>query len=255
MNIHILGCSGGIGHGLHTTALRVGEDTLIDCGTGVGELPLSELLKIRHVFLTHSHLDHIAGLPLLLDTIYDQLMDKPLTVYCQPETHDILMQHIFNWSVWPNFFVLPNKENPVVEFSAMSPGESVTLSENTHTMIKVEHTVPAVGYLVKNDKTGFAFSGDTANAPALWSAMNTAEHIELLIVECAFSDERAEIANQAKHFSPKTLSAALEELTINPQICISHLQPGKEEQIMSELKKAMPHRSLRSIRSGEILTL
>lgn len=255
MEIHILGCSGGIGHGLHTTALRVGEDTLIDCGTGVGELPLDDLLKIRHVFITHSHLDHIAGLPLLLDTIYDQLIDHPLTVYCQSETYDVLMQHVFNWTIWPNFFALPNQDRPVARFTAMSPGDSIRLGENVHTMIEVEHTVPAVGYLIEDDKTGFAFSGDTAFAPKLWEAVNNADNIEMLIVECAFSDDRAEIANQAKHFSPKTLSAALEKLSINPKICVSHLQPGKEDQIMSELQKAMPHRSIRSISNGEILSL
>lgn len=255
MDIHILGCSGGIGYGLHTTALRVGEDTLVDCGTGVGALPLEELLKIRHVFITHSHLDHIAGLPLLLDTIYDHLIDNPLTIHCQVETYDVLMQHVFNWAIWPNFFALPSTQNPVVVFAAMSPGESITIGENTHTMVKVEHTVPAVGYLVQNSKTGFAFSGDTAHAPKLWEAVNTAENIEILIVECAFADDRAEIANQAKHFSPKALALALDELSVDLQICVSHLQPGKEEQIMSELQKAMPHRSIRSISNGEVLSL
>jgi ribonuclease BN (tRNA processing enzyme) len=255
MDIHILGCSGGIGRGLHTTALRVGEDTLIDCGTGVGTLPLEDLLKIRHVFITHSHLDHIAGLPLLLDTIYDQLIQQPLTIHCQVETYDVLMKHVFNWTIWPNFFALPNKQTPVVKFEAMSPGKSITIGENTHTMVDVEHTVPAVGYLVQNSKTGFAFSGDTAHAPKLWEAVNTADNIEMLIVECAFANNRADIATQAKHFSPKSLSLALEELSVDLQICVSHLQPGKEEQIMSELREAMPHRSIRSISNGEVLSI
>lgn len=255
MDIHILGCSGGIGQDLHTTALRVGEDTLIDCGTGIGTLPLNELQKIRHIFITHSHLDHIAGLPMLLSTIYDELIGQPLTIHCQQETYEAMMKHIFNWSIWPNFFALPSAENAVIRFSAMSPGESLTLGENIHTMVKVEHTVPAAGYLVQNNKTGFAFSGDTAHAPELWKAINLADHIELLIVECAFAEERSEIAHQAKHFSPEVLSTALQGLTVNPQIGISHLQPGKEQLIMSELQHAMPNRSIRSIHNGEVISL
>ena len=35
------------------------EDILIDAGTGVGDLSLEELKKIDHVFVTHSHLDHV----------------------------------------------------------------------------------------------------------------------------------------------------------------------------------------------------
>lgn len=50
MKINVLGCSGGIGSGLRTTALRVDASTLLDCGTGVGDLPLEELFQIKHVF-------------------------------------------------------------------------------------------------------------------------------------------------------------------------------------------------------------
>ena len=41
--------------------------------------------QIRHVFFTHSHLDHTCGLPLLVDTIFDHLK-TPLTVYGRAET-------------------------------------------------------------------------------------------------------------------------------------------------------------------------
>ena len=73
MQVRILGCSGGIGANLRTTSLLIDNDILIDCGTGVGDLSIEEMSKIRHIFLTHSHLDHIACLPLLADTLYDQL--------------------------------------------------------------------------------------------------------------------------------------------------------------------------------------
>ena len=255
MEIKVLGCSGGIGHGLQTTALRVNKDTMLDCGTGVGDLPYEELLALRHVFLTHSHLDHIAGLPLLLDTIYDELTHTPLTVYCQKETYDALMQHIFNWQIWPDFFSLPNKIKPIVRYIPMQPGQSVNLGEQTFTMVEVEHTVPAVSYIVEDQQGSFAFSGDTASAPKLWQALNQKDKLDLLIVECAFADERAELANQAKHFSPNTLAAALENLKKDPVICVSHLQPGAEQQIMDELHQALPNRALRSISSGDILSV
>ena len=255
MDIHVLGCSGGIGQGLGTTSLRVGENTLLDCGTGVGDLPLEELFKIQHVFITHSHLDHIAGLPLLLDTIYEQLVKTPLSVYCQPDTYDALMEHIFNWKIWPNFFALPSKKNAVAKYIPLLPGENITIEDTTYTMIEVEHTVPAVAYIVQDNNAGFAFSGDTASAPKLWTALNQANNMDLLIVECAFADERAEIANQAKHFSPQSLANDLASLQHNPQICISHLQPGVEDKILAELKVAMPERKVRSISGGDILSL
>ena len=61
MRIRILGCSGGIGAGSRTSALLIDNDVLIDAGTGIGDLELDDLDSIRHVFLTHAHLDHVAG--------------------------------------------------------------------------------------------------------------------------------------------------------------------------------------------------
>lgn len=56
MKLRILGCSGGIGgEHLRTTSLLVDDDVLIDAGTGVGDLPIADLARIDHVFLTHTH--------------------------------------------------------------------------------------------------------------------------------------------------------------------------------------------------------
>ena len=255
MKISILGCSGGIGAGLKTTSLKINTDILLDCGTGVGDMSLEELCKIRHVFLTHSHLDHIAGLPLLLDSIYDHLINEPLTLYCQQATYEVLMEHIFNWKVWPNFFCIPNEQNPVIRFQPLVPGNSVTIHNTSITMIEVLHTVPAVAYILQSQNKAFAFTGDTARAPKLWNALNQLKHFDVLIVECSFAEHREDIAQMAMHFSPKSLADALDELEHDPLICISHMQPGQEELIMTELQAAMPQRKLKSISSGDIISL
>tara|TARA_R110002096_G_scaffold63393_1_gene155554 strand:+ start:56 stop:553 length:498 start_codon:yes stop_codon:yes gene_type:complete len=165
------------------------------------------------------------------------------------------MEHIFNWKIWPNFFSLPSDEKPVVRFVPMHPEQIITIDGKSFTMIEVEHTVPAVSYVVQDAKSSFAFSGDTASAPKLWQALNQQSEVDLLIVECAFADERSEIANQAKHFSPTSLARELEVLEHHPQICVSHLQPGEEEKIIQELRAVMPQRNIRSICSGDTLFL
>src|SRR5688500_19213870 len=60
MRVTVLGCSGGIAADLRTTCLMVDDDILIDVGTGAGDLTVREMLQIESVFLTHSHLDHVA---------------------------------------------------------------------------------------------------------------------------------------------------------------------------------------------------
>ena len=90
MKLKVLGCSGGLGGAQgRTTAFLADDDILIDGGTGVGDLELDELVRIDHVFITHAHLDHIAAIPLLIDSV-GELRNAPITVHASPETLRIL---------------------------------------------------------------------------------------------------------------------------------------------------------------------
>ena len=110
MHIRILGCSGGIGAGSRTSAMLIDDDVLLDAGTGIGDLALDDLHSIRHVFLTHAHLDHIAGLPMLIDSIFTEEVDTPVTVYGRTETLKAIQDHLFNWVIWPDFADLPTQK-------------------------------------------------------------------------------------------------------------------------------------------------
>ena len=119
MRIRVLGCSGGIGADARTTAILIDNDVLIDAGTGIGDLDLEDLDTIRHVFLTHAHLDHIAGLPLLADRIFDENFTTPLTVYAREETLAALQAHLFNGVIWPDFAQLPSEDNAMLRYHVL----------------------------------------------------------------------------------------------------------------------------------------
>ena len=80
MKVRVLGCSGAIARDCRTTSFLIDDDVLVDAGTGVGDLSLAEMAAIGHVFLTHSHLDHVAALPLMIDSIASQLT-RPVRIY------------------------------------------------------------------------------------------------------------------------------------------------------------------------------
>ena len=180
MQIRVLGCSGGIGLGLATTSFLVDNDILIDAGTGVASLTIEEMRPIRHVFLTHSHLDHIAELPLLADTLFDELVARPIIVHAQQQTVGALQQHIFNGRIWPDFTVLPNRENAVLKLSAIDARSVTVIGERSIGMIAVNHTVPAVAYRVESGGKSFVFSGDTTTNDDLWDALNGYQGLDLL---------------------------------------------------------------------------
>ncbi len=254
MKLRVLGCSGGIGSALRTTSFLLDDDILIDAGTGVGDLCLEELRDIRHIFLTHSHLDHIAGLPLLVDTLLG-FADQPLTVYGLPETLNIIQTHIFNWKIWPDFAELPDKKQPSMQYQSLDIGSELKIGGRTITMLPASHTVPAAGYCMTSESGSIAFSGDTSTNDSLWRALNQIKDLKCLLVECAFANKDRYLAEKAMHYCPETLANDIAKLKISPQIVISHLKPGNEALIMQECCDAMPGLELRQLEGNETITV
>lgn len=254
MKLRVLGCSGGIGAGLRTTSFLLDDDILLDAGSGVGDLSLEEMSRIRHIFLSHSHLDHVLSIPSLVDSVFD-VCHEPILIHAQPETIDALQKHIFNGLIWPDFSRLPHPDNPVLKFVPMHPGESVEVSGRHFEMIPVNHIVPTVGYRVHNGRGAFAFSGDTTTNDTLWEALNAADKLDLLIVETAFSNEEEELCHLARHYNPRLLAADLKKLRHKPQLLLTHPKPGEEDKIFEQCLEVMWDFDLVHLTGGEVFTL
>lgn len=254
MRLRILGCSGGIGVQLRTTSIMIDNDILIDSGSGVGDLSLDEMARIRHIFLTHSHLDHIGFIPLLLDSVFDRIRE-PIVIHGLPETLKALRDHIFNWVIWPDFSRLPSPERPVVVYQEMQPGAPLVLGERTLEMVAVHHAVPAVGYRIECPGGVVAFSGDTTTNDRFWEALNARPRLDILIVETAFSDKDVEICRLSRHYCPQLLAADMEKLRHRPAVYISHNKPGDEDVIISQCRAAMPGRDVEPLLGNHVFEL
>lgn len=255
MRIRTLGCSGGIGAGSRTSAMLVDNDVLIDAGTGIGDLALEELHTIRHVFLTHAHLDHIAGLPMLADRIFDENFSVPLTVYAREETLRALQEHLFNGVIWPDFAQLPSAENPMLRYQVCSPGDTVTINHRDFYAVDVMHTVPTLGYTVQNSGGAFAVSGDTKTNETLWPVLNACDDLRVLVIEVSFPDEMASLAAESGHYCPRTLTRDLERLRHQPEIWLTGMKPGEEERILEQVIKAAPDKKIQMLSAGTILSV
>ncbi|MBL8430074.1 MAG: 3',5'-cyclic-nucleotide phosphodiesterase [Dechloromonas sp.] len=253
MKLRVLGCSGGIG-GRHqrTTSFLVDHDILIDAGTGVTELSIAELAAIDHVFLTHSHLDHIAALPMMIDSVAD-FRDKPLIVYGTKSVLDSLRQHIFNWAIWPDFSVVPSADQPFMRFQSIDVFEQVSLAGRCISALPAEHTVPAVGYRLDSGSGSVVFSGDTGPCEAFWGAVNAIPNLKHLIVECAFPNRERRLAELSRHYWPDMLAVELKKLTRPCRIYITHLKPGQIEATMEEINTCLQDFSPEMLQNNQIL--
>lgn len=254
MRIEVLGCSGGIGGDARTTCLRIDDDILIDSGTGLGELPLADLARIDHIFLTHSHLDHIACLPLLLDSVAGT-RSSPVTVHGRAETLNALRAHVFNGVIWPDFTRLPSIEAPFVVLEEYAMGSVIEIGARRFRPVEVSHTIPAVGYLVSSAGGTIALSGDTAATEGFWSAVNACTDMRYVIVETTFLDCDAELAEIAKHLCPRALAGELAKYRGGAPVLITHLMPGAESAIMEEIARHLPKATPTRLTRGQVLTL
>lgn len=251
MKLRILGCSGGIGGDLRTTSMLLDHDTLIDAGTGVGELSVSELSQIDHIFVTHSHMDHVTSIPFMADTV-GWMRDKPITVYATAETIDILQQHLFNWKLWPDFTQIPDARNPVLRYQSVVLGKTVDLGGRRITPLPANHVVPAVGYRIDSGASSLVFTGDTTTNDALWQEINRIGNLRYIIIETAFCNSEKDMAIASKHLCPSMLAEELSKLMLPAQIYITHLKPGEIELTMQEIEECAGKWDPRMLKNNQI---
>ncbi len=259
MKVRVLGCSGAIAKDCRTTSFLIDHDVLIDAGTGVGDLTLDEMKRINHVFLTHSHLDHVAALPLMVDAIASQ-RTTPIEVHALQGTIDALRTHIFNNTIWPDFSKIPTPEAPFITFHPLVLGQTLSLPGKHIEVLPAVHTVPAVGYAVTAGKGWWVFTGDTEINPALWQRINQLD-VAMLVIETAFSNREHALAKRSLHLSPQVLAHELDNIdkSKNYPIYITHTKPFETDTIMAEIQKFdqttpasknVPH-DIRWLRAGQ----
>lgn len=254
MKLRILGCSGGIGGDLRTTSMLLDSDVLIDAGTGVGDLSVAELTLIDHIFVTHSHMDHVASIPFLADTV-GWMRDKPITVYATRETLTVLREHLFNWKLWPDFSQIPDTTNPMLRYQAIEVGVPVSLGERTITALPANHVVPAIGFHVDSGKGSLVFTGDTTTNDALWPHVNAIRNLRYLIIETALSDRERELAVASKHLCPSLLAEELAKLKSSPEVFITHLKPREADLIMEEIAQRVTERRPQMLKNNHVFEL
>lgn len=247
MKVRVLGCSGAIAKDCRTTSFLIGDSILLDAGTGVGDLTLEEMAKIDHVLLTHSHLDHIAALPLMLDAV-SSLRRRPVQVHALAATIGALQAHVFNSVIWPDFSAIPSTASPFLQYRTFVTGDVLSIAGTQIEVLSAHHAVPAVGFAVQGDTGWWVFSGDTERNPAFWNRIN-ALPVACLVIETAFSNRERDLARRSMHLSPETLA---QELALIPgteryPVYITHTKPSETSLIMDEITQldctvGIPHR-------------
>jgi cAMP phosphodiesterase len=214
---------------------------------------MKEMARIEHVLLTHAHLDHIACLPLMIDTIAGN-RSKPTLTWALPGVIKIIKDHLLNDLVWPDFTVIPTPQNPFLELKPF-PAEIFELEGLEIKRLDAEHGIPACGYLIRQNGVSIAFSGDTGPDVRFWNSIKDVPDLHAVAIECSYPNREIELATISKHMHVNAvveLSACLPE---HVALIIVHRKPGREDEIAQELKALLPHRRVELPVSGDSITI
>src|SRR5438874_299990 len=99
------------------TSFLINDTIAIDAGSLGLSLGGAELANVGHVILTHSHLDHIASLPIAIAEVFPRLK-RPMRIYGTPDVLHAVQEHLLNGVIWPDFsrIKMVGSERMAVEF-------------------------------------------------------------------------------------------------------------------------------------------
>jgi cAMP phosphodiesterase len=256
MKIRVLGASGSEGPGQDPPAFLVDGFLLFDAGTISPALNQDEQYRISHVFLTHAHLDHIKGIPFLVDNFALGNHNGHLTILSGKDVISELRRSIFNDRIWPDFTKIPSVDHAVMEYRILSTRESIQVPGYEVIAVRTNHVVPSYGYILEESESGncILYTGDTGPTARIWRQMRHRK-VKALIVEVSFPDEMQELAIACGHLTPALLAKEMAKMPVLPsQILISHLKPFYRKKIEEQLS-GIGGPPLQILDTGMIITI
>lgn len=252
MQITVLGAAGGQAPGQSLTGFLIDDALLLDAGTIGAQLDLASQRKIKHVLITHAHLDHVNALPFLLDNLIGRV-PGPVIAYGLPEVLQALTENIFNNKIWPDFLALPTPEEPILKLQPITPGQAFSINGYSITPVRVNHSFAAAAYLISNHSGTVIFTGDTGPVDELWQAVGGLKKIHALFMECSFPQGQQAMAKMTKHLSTADIADEVAKTGRGEDmpVYLYHCKPEYCEEIASQAQGLNPLQ-VRMVSSGEV---
>jgi ribonuclease BN (tRNA processing enzyme) len=238
MRIKVLGSSGSEGPGHNPPAFLVDDFLLMDAGTVSLSLDRDAQCKISHIFLTHAHLDHIKGIPFLVDNMAAVDEECSLTILSGKDVITDLKKNIFNNRIWPDFSMIPTPDRPVMRYKTLSTRTRMQVRGYGVYATRVNHSVPAYGFMIEAPSgSSMVYSGDTGPTDRIWQRMR-GHKVKVLIIEVSFPDAMIDLALASGHMTPSLLKQEIEKMAHIPEkIYVTHMKPFYRTVIEDQLAK------------------
>lgn len=255
MKVRVLGCSGAEFPGHRPPSFLLDSKILFDAGSLTNVLDFKAQLKIEYIFITHPHLDHTMGIPFLADNLIFKKKLHQVNIISIPPVIRAIKKNLLDGSIWPDFTVIPNTHEGILNLIEIKSCHSIKIGKYTVTPYPVNHSVPATGYLVEDEKKRRLFyTGDTGPTNHTWEKVGGKE-IHCLLIEASFPNRMEGVAIKTGHLTPQLLKKELLKIKHPPgMIYITHMKPQYLKRIKAELRR-LKIENLRLLRGEETLTV
>ncbi len=207
----------------------------IDAGS-IGFAPLVVQQPVEHLFVSHSHIDHIASLPMFLENVYEP-NDDAVAVYASESVLECLQRDVFNDRIWPDFIGLSKKFPPFLRTRVVSSGEAIDVGGNLRvTPIAVDHVVETFGFIVEDEHTAIVIASDTAPTDLIWAEAAKRPHLSAVFLECSFPASLEWLAEEALHLTPAMYATEIRKLGRPVRNIAMHIKPGSRATVVEELE-------------------
>jgi ribonuclease BN (tRNA processing enzyme) len=223
-----------------STSYLINDSFAIDAGSLGFALGLPSQLKVKHVLLSHTHVDHIASLPVFLENTAE-FSGTRVTIHGSQAVLDGLRRHVFNGCLWPNLIdaKLPNPAGgsgqPFFHLATLESGCPLEIAGVRITPVAVDHAVPTMGFLLEEGDAAVVLSLDTGPTEELWRRANALPKVNAVFLEASFPNSMDELAKIAKHLTPRMFSAEVRKLARPSKIIAIHIKPTVFDQVVEEL--------------------
>ncbi len=248
-----LGCYGSDLEEKKCISMRLSPSIVIDAGAILSNMSKEDLLKIKHIIITHAHFDHVKDLPTLADFMLSYGANS-FTIHTTHTISEQIQHHIFNDLIWPDFTKLPNKRSPTVIFDIFSFGKPFFIDDFAFLPIPVNHVVESVGFIIRHGEDSIGYSGDTHRCPAFVDAVNAEKNLRALCWETSFPNRLDAIAKSSKHLTPHDLEQELASVRKNVPVWVFHMKPSMLDEIEKELRELKTDKTIRFMRQRSPIT-
>lgn len=236
--IIILGAAGGVSNGHENTSIKINNKIIIDAGNIIRALE-DEINEIEHIFVSHTHIDHINDIPYLIDNLYEK-REKSFKIYASKESITNMREHMFNDILWRDYekINLINQNKKILEFIQIDYGQSTIIDDITIKTIQNNHTKGSCSFIITKNNKSILFTSDTYICETIYNEINNNETISTLIIECSYPTRLEKIAQIHKHLTPKLLKQIINKINRdNIKIFINHVKPKYLFEIESDIIK------------------